>query len=64
MYLLLTALNDPRFIDHSKTFATALIAWVINHPETQELFKQLVVRTLQDPRVQAETVEVLRYLTD
>jgi hypothetical protein len=64
MALLIHALNDSRFIDHSKTFGVELIAWVIQQPETEENFKKLVVKTLQDPRVRAETIQIVKYLTD
>lgn len=47
--LLINALNDPRFLDHSKTFSTDLIAWVVQQPGPQENFKLLVIKTLQDP---------------
>jgi hypothetical protein len=33
LVLLINALNDPRFLDHSKTFSTELIAWVVQQPQ-------------------------------
>ena len=56
-------LQDARFVDASKVFGTDLIAWVIVQEKAQEEFKQLIVKTLADNRVQAETLEVLKYIT-
>ena len=57
-------LKDPRFVQASKEFGTDLIAWVILQDEAQEEFKKLIVKTLADNRVQNETVQILKYITD
>ena len=57
-------LKDPRFVEASKEFGTDLIAWVILQDEAQEEFKKLIVKTLADNRVQAETVQILKYITE
>ena len=57
-------LKDPRFVQASKEFGTDLIAWVILQDEAQEEFKKLIVKTLVDNRVQNETVQILKYITD
>ena len=57
-------LKDPRFVEASKVFGTDLIAWVILQDQAQEEFKKLIVKTLADNRVQAETIEILKYITD
>lgn len=64
LVLLIHALNDSRFLDQSKTFATEVLAWVIQQPQTQEHFKLLVIATLQDSKVREETIQVLKYLTE
>ena len=63
VFLLTNVLQDARFVDASKVFGTDLIAWVIVQEKAQEEFKQLIVKTLADNRVQAETLEVLKYIT-
>ena len=63
LFLLTNVLQDKRFVDASKVFGTDLIAWVIVQERAQEEFKKLIVKTLADNRVQAETIEVLKYIT-
>ena len=63
-FLLVNVLKDPRFVEASKVFGTDLIAWVILQDKAQEEFKKLIVKTLADNRVQAETIEILKYITD
>ena len=62
--LLSNVLQDKRFIENSRVFGTELIAHVIAQEKSQEQFKIVIVDTLQDPKIRAETLNVLKYITD
>ena len=51
-------------MDETKEFGTDLITWVIQQRHTQDQFTELIIMTLQNPEVQQETVNVLKYIGD
>lgn len=61
-FILVNVLQDPTFIQGSHIYGTDLIAYVIQQPEAQEQFKQLILRTLKNESVRKETVNVLGYI--
>lgn len=47
----------------AQVFGVDLIEWVIKQKEIEEDFKDLVIKTLDDESVKAETLNVLEYIT-
>ena len=63
-FLLVNVLKDQRFIDASRIWGTNLISHVILQNKAQEEFKLLIIKTLEDPEVRNEAVEVFNFLSN
>lgn len=62
--MLKNVLNDPRFEEEGKIFGVNLISNVLRSPVCEEDFKNIVMHTLEQEDVKAETVDLLKYIVE